>query len=460
MNYATPMSYSRLNALGLITDAQQDVANAHPQRNAIGANASPARCLAWMVEQRIVSQLELIELWDEDNEGLNDADWEEMDEICDEALAACGTFSGRMNAELLAQLAADGLISKKQHKKAARHSSFVLQTPAQALAHVVLANAMSSAQFDALMIRVRTEKGTAESGQRARLLENAEIEINRLRKLYGPVSQGSGSRMRNWLRMLIVFFLLACCYLFYHLVLSVPACDSPVMTKTIQSLLRDAVRAKIPSAHTFRPALTHMREVGHAWARRQRACTANVVIEDAAIPYTYIVGPLPNKGNKVGVTAANREIVEARFSNIGYDGDFGNRAEPIGRENLEAAFRAGMARRSDSRPAFLPKSSIDQVMDLFSDVNQDRMREIADLEPIGNCRVISAETRYACRLLIEHNDPVRAMLGQLSRLLEAEFTFERDAVGKPWRMSEDFASSFDQAVAKGRPGFRSTNKLH
>ncbi|MBD8530468.1 MULTISPECIES: hypothetical protein [unclassified Massilia] len=448
--YATATSYSRLNALGIITNAQQDAAVRHPQRNEIGGTASPAGCLAWMVEQRIVSHMELIALTGEDDEDMNDADWEELSDIYEEALSACDAFSSRMNAQLFEQLAADGLISMRQQKKASQYNSFVLQTPAQALAHVVLANAMSLADFDALTMRVRTEQGSPENKQRLRLLENAAIEIERLRRLYPSASTARRPRLHAVLRLLLIFFVLACSYLLYHVFVSVPACDAPIVTKTIGASLRRVVRGEIPAGQVFNPTLTHVRQVGHAWARRQRGCTADVVAGDDSIPYSYIVGPLPSKRNKTGVAGANREIVEARFSNIGIDGDFGNKAEPIGRENLEAAFRAGVAQNREGRAAFLPKSAIDQVMDLFSPVNQDRMREIADIEPIGACRALQAETRYICRVLIEHNDPIRTMMGQLPRIIDAEFTFERNAAGKEWRMSDDFAFSFDRAVAEPR----------
>jgi len=450
MTYATAMSYSRLNALGLITNAQQDAAVAHPQRDAIGANASPAQCLAWMVEQRLVSHMALIALLDEDHEGMSEADYEELWGIYGDVLAACDALSSRMNAQLFDQLVADEFISRRQREKASRYSSFVLETSAQALAHVVLAKAMSPAEFDALTIRAKTGQGSAKTTQRLQLLASAGIEMERLRGHYPAVPPNRGSRLHGGLRLLIGFFVFACSYLLYHLVVSVPACDSPIVTKTIQSMLHNAVRGALPADHAFNPTLIQVREVGHAWARRQRGCTANVTAEGMTLPYAYVVERRTDRKNEIGVTGANREIVEARYGNIGYDGDFGNEAEPIGRENLEAAFRAGMAHSRVGRPVFPPKTAVDQVIDLFSDVNQDRMREIADVEPIGACRTLQAETRYACRVMIEHNDPVRAMMGQLPRIIDAEFTFERDAGAKQWRMSDDFAFSFDRAVAQPR----------
>ena len=81
----------------------------------------------------------------------------------------------------------------------------------------------------------------------------------------------------------------------------------------------------------------------------------------------------------------------------------------------------------------------------------ERTREIAEIEPLAPCKEISPGV-YACRLLIERNDPVLSMLnGGSAVMLEGDFTFQRssaESAGNGWSVTPQFAGELRQAKVK------------
>lgn len=156
------------------------------------------------------------------------------------------------------------------------------------------------------------------------------------------------------------------------------------------------------------------------------------------------------------MTGADLRMIEARFGHINAQGNYAQQAEPIGRAKLEGALRAGVeafnrnAGRSASDRLLQSVLGRHQQRRLDS-ADHDRQREIADVEPLAPCREVAAATRYVCRLLVERNDALLQSLGRAGKqLLEAEFTFERDAGASEWRMSEEFPREFSEAIAQAR----------
>jgi hypothetical protein len=448
---ASATHFSRLSAIGLISEEQRNAALTHPKRTAIGA-ASPARCLAWMVEQRIISFAELDD-WPIDNpEEVDERYWDEQNEVLDEALPEIGRVGPGMNAGLLDELARDGFITESQRDSAAGAPFFlILDTPAQALAHVVATNAMSQADFDALLAGARCGQGAEHAEWRVRIVKDAAADVERLRKLYKPLTHPvRRAGLHGGWRFLISCAVLVCGYSVYQFVTSVPLCGSAEIKESVQLRLYSEGMKVDKNGFPRVPKLGQIKEVGHARARRQRGCTATVEFNGESLPYTYVIlGLAAGRKTKVSFLAANRTIVEARFGNIGYDGNFGNKAEPIGRDNLEAALIAGVDRlRGRLIPS--PKKILPEVMDIFTLANLDRRREIVDVEPIGACRALQFGTRYACRVIVERNDPLSASLRQEPDILDAEFIFERQEAGAEWRMADDFSETFAQAIAKAR----------
>jgi hypothetical protein len=239
----------------------------------------------------------------------------------------------------------------------------------------------------------------------------------------------------------------------------VPACadsdtivsvEGMISTATIETSSKKLGGGKSESADM--PKLSQVKEVGYASAKRQRGCVGTVAVGDAKMPYAYIVGPHPHKPSELAVMGADQAIVEARFSHIGADGNFSNNAEPVGRDNLGKALRAGVeALHKGSYPSHLRMREPMLPSARMRQVDPDRLREIAEIEPLGACSEMNAGTQYACRVLVERNDPMLAAIGMNSSMtLEGEFTFIRDAGGQQWRMSDDFPAAFMSAVLKAR----------
>ena len=238
----------------------------------------------------------------------------------------------------------------------------------------------------------------------------------------------------------------------YHLVqwqTGVPGCDSGTTTEAIRSMFSPRIGSPLYGIEGAAIKLGDITEIGYVPARRQRACSATLVLEGESFPYTYIVGPLAGQDGKMGITGAQRGIVEARFGNVGEDGDFANQAAPIGRAQLEAALRAGV----NAMPGLHAPASPDPdtaVRNIFNRVSAERTREIADIEPIGTCRAVQAGMRYTCRVMVERNDPLFASVGMGAEILDAEFTFERQGTNAPWRVAGDFSQTFAQALDQAR----------
>lgn len=135
------------------------------------------------------------------------------------------------------------------------------------------------------------------------------------------------------------------------------------------------------------------------------------------------------------MSSAHPAIVAARFGKPTEDGGFRSQAEPLGRSQLETTLRAALQKNAPRRMASM-EDITKSVEDMFSHVNPDRKRVIAEIEPVGNCRAVSSIT-YACRVLIERNDPLMSMFGMPADILYVEFTFERSAGGVSWRVSDD-----------------------
>ena len=355
------------------------------------------------------------------------------------------------NAKLLDELLADGLISKIDRDKAIdKPFPLACQTPSQALAYMVDSGAMSMAQFDATLVQVQAQEESSARTMRLGLMEEASATITALQTIQqAETSMVSNPALRKGLGVLVVCMLLGGGYQVAQWLNAGPGCHSGNTIDAIQTMFSPAIGSPLYGSKVAKVKLTGIQEVGYVPAQRQRGCTATLAIAGESLPYTYIVGPLSEQDGDISVTGAQRAIVEARFGHIGDDGDFGNQAPPIGREQLEAALRAGV----DSLPgphSLATPDSVTAVRNIFNRVSEQRTREIADIEPIGACRALKAGTRYTCRVLVERNDPLMASFGMGADILDTEFTFERKDTHAPWRMAENFSETFYQALTRAR----------
>ena len=435
----------------MISDEQCEAGLAHPRRDEAAALRDLARQLIWMVQERIVAHAKLISLWERSTSVLGDGNQGERNQVLSQVLPRLEAMSPNLNEKLLDSLLAQGLLMKSEHESTmAQPCPIVFQSEGQALAHVVDCGAMPLERFNTLAAQVQTEKTSVGGEPRMAIIEEASgIVLALILADEALASASAQAKKRNWLVSLLgAGVVLFAAYQAYQWIDAVPACDSSSVTEPILEMMSSTAGRIDPNHVLGSPKLSQIREVGHASARHQRGCTANVELDGESLPYAYVIAPLSDKNETIAITGAHRAIVEARFANITKNGDFANKAEPIGRDALEAAMRAALEHNGPALHGLL--NPIDPVKALFSNVSFERIREITEIEPVGACRELQRGIRYACKVMVERNDPILQMIGKTSEIVEGEFTFERAGEGKEWRMSEDFASAFASALHEAR----------
>jgi hypothetical protein len=242
---------------------------------------------------------------------------------------------------------------------------------------------------------------------------------------------------------------------------SAPGCATGGTRSTIERLFLasslDRIDTMQPDEPITRPEVGRINEVGYASAARIRACKTTVKLDGDSIPYAFTIAPAPEGKSDFVITGAQPAIVEARFRHIDADGNFGNKAEPLGRAEVERAFRAGVESGSarlaglvPQTPPFDVENAVRRKFGLSYDA-PERKREIAEVEPLGPCRAVEGDKVYRCRLLVERNEPLLAALGRdASMLLDGEFTFERDGTSGQWRTTEGFRAELNKAIVASR----------
>jgi len=442
--------FSRLEALGLIDDEQCATGAAHPQRDEAEAMGDPARQLIWMVSQRIVSHADVVAIAQQSLNAVEDGPQRERNAVLLEVLPRLEALSASLDAQLFDALLADGLITQDQcAQMKARPSTLALDSEAHALAVMVDSGVLAESGFDTLMARVESEQARDGGARRMRIMEDANARFIAIRAVRQAVIDASQSANK---RRLPVSILGAVAMLFvgYHVYAwmgAVPGCDDLSTRHTVNGMISRVVGSADPGSAGM-PRLSRIREVGYASAREQRGCSANLEVMGESIPYAYVIAPVEGKGGRFSIGGAQPALVEARFGKIGEDGDFGNKAEPIGRVQLEAAMRAALeSKRSALADVMAGAAAVEAA---FAGIDLDRTREIADIEPLGACRVLRGSASYACRVMVERNDPMLSMFGQPSEIVEGEFTFERTRDGKAWQVSEEFGDAFARALSESR----------
>ncbi len=443
--------FSRLEALGLIDDEQCANAAVHPRRDDAEAMGDPAQQLIWMVSQRIVSHADVVAIAQQSLNAVEDGPQRERNAVLLEVLPRLEALSASLDAQLFDALLADGLITQKQcEAMKAAPSTLALDSEAHALAYMVDCGRLTQSDVDAMVARAESEQACKDGARRLRIVEDAYVRLMAIRAVRQALDDASQSANK---RRLPVSILAAIAMLFvgYHIYAWMdadPACDDSSVRKSVHGMVSSVVRKADPGGLAGAPGLSEIREVGYASARHQRGCSANLEVMGESIPFSYVIAPVPGEDGSFSIGGAQPALVKARFGSIGEDGDFGNKAEPIGRANLEAAMRAAFeSGRARVAPAFAPDAAMAAALE---GTDLQRTREIADIEPLGACRALQGGASYACRVMVERNDPVLSMLGQPSEIVEGEFTFERSRDGKTWQVAADFDNAFAHAVAASR----------
>ncbi|MFM9433788.1 hypothetical protein ACFDR9_000833 [Janthinobacterium sp. CG_23.3] len=455
--------FAGLNSLGLMTDAQRGLALAHPRYDEVAFDDDLVRHLVWLVSVGILSERALAEKAAERLLARRQGEaFEERKAVLEQTMKTLLALRREANRQAIATLCAEGLISVAERSAATRRapSERAFGSPAAALAWMVMSGLLERAQFDQLRARVRAERSGA-ARARSKIVEQARVTLRQARRallaaFWRQVLPGS-----PWLWLGGVALVLGGPLWYLLMPVAVPACDAALTVNTVRNMLFLAhvsarQDARLVEAPAGAPSLGEVREVGYASGPRLRGCAAKLDDHGIRTPYAYTIGPAADDSAQFDITGAEPALVAARFGRIDPDGGFGNKAEPVGRDQLERAFRAGVDTLRHDATSARHALMLEQMRraSAVSRSARERLREIAELEPLGACRVLKPGTQYACRLMFERNDPLLAAIGVgSSTVLQADFTFERSAGGQTWRVAPTFAEEFSRAVGgqRGEP---------
>ena len=205
---------------------------------------------------------------------------------------------------------------------------------------------------------------------------------------------------------------------------AVPRCDA---RETVTTMTTGDIR------------LHDIKQAGYAWSQKTRGCLADVTTNGKRLHYAYTVSRVEGRRkSRIVHDYAQPALIQARFGQIAWHGDFAQQAEPIGREALLQAMLAGMD-TIRGKPLLSP--------DLGMLLSPQHYREIADVEAVAPCREVAPGVQ-SCRLLVERNDLPRiapATVWGLSVLQQGDFTFQRSKDGKSWSVTPQFRDELNQA---------------
>ncbi|NHZ42064.1 hypothetical protein [Massilia aquatica] len=407
-----PAPLAHLERIGVIDAAGHARALAHPLATELAGEFSVADQMVWLACRDILTVKDLRQT----RAGLTAPD--DLAAL-DDALHKLALLGASFNRQHLDTLFVEGVISADERAAAidaaaldaAAGDDDILASPGAALAWVVFKDIIPRRRVWDL--RARRDN----SLERGAILDQAETMLMRFdRDVAGLLVERIPGSRRLWIGAgLAVAGLLLWLAIRPGPVLPVPACTDPDV------LL--AANNRVPRASLAQ--LAGVREVGFASQTRVRACAATLAVDGKAEPFAFTV-TIDSKHKVTEVLPAQAALVQARYGHLDSGGKFPDTGAPIGRARLDEAFRAGvfkiLARHRRSYP-----------------VLEAAPHRVAEVEPVGPCRVLIEKRRYSCRLVIERREWEMDGTG-ISDAHEGEFIFERS--GGPWRVSDDFLQEY------------------
>lgn len=460
---ANPDAFLALLTQGLITDAQHDAVLAHPETAALPPLPGPAHALAWMRVRGLITQeeqdaaLERIESATTDHPHADDATDIAID--ADDLVDLAGQG---ITHEALEALHKDGLIDAATRDIARQETPVTGSVPAAlpaTLAWLVTEELLEKACFEATRAQVAAEPAFALAAERARIVNEAQALIDADAQLMSTWKSNTQRTRRNGaLKFLLTVLVLGGGLGWYLLApAGVPGCDAASTRKTLDRLMfRVGMDVRMHTidpeqrADVRTPTIGALREVGYRKADRVRGCTAVITQGDDKDEMAYTIGPVAPKSDEMIVRGADPTIVRARFGHLDASGKPRYNAEPIGREALEAAFRAGAAPLSARQAGSYPRPRAHSESSMV-DTDPARSREIAEIEVTGACRALENDAGQACPLVVEYNDRLLGAIGgddSTSIALSGEFSFVQD--DGSWRVSDDFPKAFTRTLLEAR----------
>lgn len=480
MSNLTPSNaLQQLLDLEIISSHQRDLALGHERAAELDNLTDISEVLFWLITRDIFPEEDFMQFVQ--TEAQNAWLGTEKDRQRLPIISATHTMLQQLkkglNLTTLQQLLSDQLITAAQHELAQANVSEdeVFGTPEQALAWMIMAGFISPKELERLRTALQSEAAFAGNTTKIQTLDAAEALVKTIetamhkanvRAFWGEVFPGPGWMWIGGVVLAVAGFL------WYALTpTEPPSCTSSDTRKTLDNMIfRSQLDANISQQSLLHPeerhhdyvSITNIQNVGYAKVDKIRGCLATLKSGDDETPYAFTIGPKPAaEGEKTNpdeflVIGADPDIVKARFSNIGADGNYAQQAAPIGRANLEKAFRAGASSLSADGSASAMARAMQQLQPHksgLSETDANREREIAEVEPIGSCQAIDAGKRYRCPLMIERNDPLLAAIGRDSNtVIKSDFTFELDPNSKTWKVSDSFAKEYMESITKGRLG--------
>ena len=441
-----------LRDAGIVSPAQYRRTLAHPLFNELAGYSTPEQYLVWLVSRDIMSEEQLRQAYHHVEATCTGDALERHQQALVSALLILETSRKNLNRERFDILVAEKLITLTERNQALEQLApeDLVLSPAAALAWMALSGVISAERLSASAVRAAT--GGAKQAEILAEASDIQSKASAIRKSAVIDSIFPGPR---WLWIGAPVLVVG--YLIWTVVkhASVPSCTDSDVARTINTMMFMAhidarvanplqARDQSPSA----PRVHGIEEVGLATETGIRGCVAKLKIDTDEVPYAFTIAPSKDKKDAYTVTGAEPAIVRARFGHLDAKGAFLNKAEPIGRAEVERAFRSG----ADS--VRLGRTSYGRERDSgsrLSTVAPERTREIAEIEPMGPCREVKAGMVYSCRLLVERNDALLSAFGRDSgTLIDSAFTFERDGPTGPWHVSPAFTKEYVRALTAAR----------
>jgi len=441
-----------LRDAGIVSPAQYRRALAHPLFNELAGHSDPADYLVWLVCRDIMSEDQLQQAGAQVASTLTGDELERHQQTVATALQKVERLRDSLNVGHFDTLAAEALITPAEREEALKHIApdHLLASPAAALAWMALSGVIGAERLSAAA--VRSASGGAQ--QAAILTEASDLHAKARAEVKGAVLDTLFPGPR-WLWIGAPVLVVA--YVIWNVVrpVSVPTCTDANVARTVANMmLRASIGARIANPlqalhqAPSTPTVHDIKEVGLATETGTRGCVAKLNLAETEIPYAFTIAPAKGDKDAYIVTGAEPAIVQARYGHLDAKGAFANKAEPVGRAEVERAFRSGADSLKMGRT---PPGGAGEKSNPLSTPAPERTREIAEIEPLEPCREVKPGTVYSCRLLIERNDPLLDAIGAGSgTLIDSAFTFERDGTTGPWRVSANFADEYVRAVAKAR----------
>jgi hypothetical protein len=445
---ASPLA--TLKELGIINANHYRRALAHPQLAELDGSPDMPDHLVWLVCRDIMTEEDVQQACVDAAARFSGDELQRRDDVLGVALIMLERLRDSFNKDFFNTLVTEALITADERDAALENMSpdNVLASPAAALAWMVLVGVTDRDVF-------QDAAAATGSPERAAIAAEAKDIVKKTRAatrsaVLGAILPGPGWM---WIAALVLFV----GYLGWTIFKPdlPPACTDSDIARTVDAMMfKVGVDARLNDMSrglgktTPTPRVHGIKEVGYATEIRVRGCIGKLTMGKTEVPYAFTIAPSGAEKGEYAVIGAEPAIVQARFGHLDAKGKFLNQAQPLGRAEVERAFRAGVESTGQSPHALV---KIPERGGGLSTMAPERTREIAEIEPMAPCREIKPGTVYSCRLLIERNDALMAAFtGSSGTLIDSAFTFERDSATGPWRVSDTFADEYMKAMVAGR----------